>query len=264
MLILCFDKKERAFIMKKLLAIVCIIALLCPLMLPITATATPASTVRISDALNILKHLAQLQPLTAEQIEKYDFFGDGRVTINSALEVLKYLARQPNRVNVLWLERAFFEYLSVGNRWNYERLKERVENNDMAMVTMYVKTYTNGVAFFARDLFVYPSDDILYLDGYPFALWSVPAVLFFYVFETSTFILFGPHTEKELLKVLSSEELRDLSPLSLTLLFNKMLGSKTCIYDAFFPKQPIFIYKGENSFIAKPIECKTINCVFCQ
>jgi endoglucanase len=47
----------------------------------------------INDALEILKHLAKLSVLNAEQTELYDFFGNGGITINNALEILKHLAR---------------------------------------------------------------------------------------------------------------------------------------------------------------------------
>jgi hypothetical protein len=53
-------------------------------------------TFRINDALAILKHLALLEPLTPEQVEMYDFYDTGNITIHNALEILKYLAKLEN------------------------------------------------------------------------------------------------------------------------------------------------------------------------
>ena len=47
---------------------------------------------KIMDALNILKHIAKMQELTPEQVELYDFFGNGEIKIVNALEILKYIA----------------------------------------------------------------------------------------------------------------------------------------------------------------------------
>jgi hypothetical protein len=185
-------------------------------MLPITATATPASTVRISDALNILKHLAQLQPLTAEQVEKYDFFGDGRVTINNALEVLKYLAKQPSRLKIItpvW-EEMFIQYLLskrapiIPSHVN-EAFLEYMRTE---MYTAYVKTYSNGFAFFCVTDYYW-----LLLNRYTTSViagnifYHGFAQLFFYEFETSNFLEISSVNENEILSVLSAEELTDLS-----------------------------------------------------
>jgi hypothetical protein len=52
----------------------------------------------IHDSLNILKDLAKLKPLSELQLVKYDFNDSGNITINNALEILKYLARLPSLV----------------------------------------------------------------------------------------------------------------------------------------------------------------------
>ncbi|MCL2071259.1 MAG: serpin family protein [Oscillospiraceae bacterium] len=45
----------------------------------------------IFDVLNILKNIVGIEALVAEQIELYDFFGDGDITIFNALEILKMI-----------------------------------------------------------------------------------------------------------------------------------------------------------------------------
>jgi hypothetical protein len=61
----------------------------------VTTTPDPPDTYvyTINDALNILKHLAKLDLLTAVQVTRYDFFNNGSITINNALEILKHLAK---------------------------------------------------------------------------------------------------------------------------------------------------------------------------
>jgi hypothetical protein len=71
---------------KKITAIVCIFALLCPLMLPITATSdTVADNPSINDVLEILKCLAKLP-------SEYDN-SDLNPTMTDALNLLRYLAK---------------------------------------------------------------------------------------------------------------------------------------------------------------------------
>jgi hypothetical protein len=55
-------------------------------------------TFTIASALDILKHLAKLDTLTAEQAKMYDFYGTGTPTINDALEILKHLAKLPSLI----------------------------------------------------------------------------------------------------------------------------------------------------------------------
>jgi hypothetical protein len=52
----------------------------------------------ILDALNILRDLAKIQPLTDAQIEKYDFFGNGNISIINVLEILKFLAKMDSMI----------------------------------------------------------------------------------------------------------------------------------------------------------------------
>jgi len=44
------------------------------------------------DALEILKYLANMQTLTLEQTEQYDFFNNGEIKILNALEIMKKFA----------------------------------------------------------------------------------------------------------------------------------------------------------------------------
>jgi uncharacterized protein YkwD len=78
--------------MKKLISVVLILTLLVS-----SFTLTASANVRnldINDALNILKHLAKLQPLTTQQTQLYNVDRSSQgVTINDALEILKYLAK---------------------------------------------------------------------------------------------------------------------------------------------------------------------------
>jgi uncharacterized protein YkwD len=65
----------------------------------LTAATATTNTPDINDALNILKHLAKLEMLSAAQQQTYDYDGNGAITINDALEVLKYLAKLDNLIS---------------------------------------------------------------------------------------------------------------------------------------------------------------------
>jgi hypothetical protein len=54
---------------------------------------------KIDDVLTVLKHLAKIQALSEEQFMLYDFFENGRITINNALEILKHLAGISSKLN---------------------------------------------------------------------------------------------------------------------------------------------------------------------
>ncbi|MCL1866937.1 MAG: CAP domain-containing protein [Oscillospiraceae bacterium] len=57
----------------------------------------------INDALNILKHLAKVEPLTDRQKSMYNINGNPEVGINDALEILRYLAKLDNLI-VPWTD----------------------------------------------------------------------------------------------------------------------------------------------------------------
>jgi hypothetical protein len=73
--------------MKRLIA-----ALLTVVVIAVPVSAGSSNAFTIDDALNILKDLAGLQELTAEQKNLYDINKSGDVTIEDALEILKFLA----------------------------------------------------------------------------------------------------------------------------------------------------------------------------
>jgi hypothetical protein len=77
---------------KSILALICAVSILCTAVLFAGASTTDDS-LTINDALNILKHLAKLEPLTNEQVLLYDFRNDGNISIDNALIVLKGLAK---------------------------------------------------------------------------------------------------------------------------------------------------------------------------
>jgi hypothetical protein len=81
-------------IAKKLIAILLGAAMI--LSLSVTAIGY---TYTINDALNILKHLAELEMLTDEQKEIYDLDETPGIAIGDALEILKHLARLPNLID---------------------------------------------------------------------------------------------------------------------------------------------------------------------
>jgi hypothetical protein len=81
-------------IARKLIAILISAAMV----LSLTVT-TAAQGYSIDTALTILKHLAGLEIIQPAQQAQYDFDGDGSITINDTLEVLKLLAGLPNLIN---------------------------------------------------------------------------------------------------------------------------------------------------------------------
>jgi hypothetical protein len=80
--------------MKKITAILLSAAMI----LSLTVT-TAAQNYSIDTALTILKHLAALEIIEPDQQAQYDFDGDGIITINDTLEVLKLLAGLPNLID---------------------------------------------------------------------------------------------------------------------------------------------------------------------
>ncbi|MCL2071146.1 MAG: CAP domain-containing protein [Oscillospiraceae bacterium] len=54
----------------------------------------------IFDVLNILKHIVEIEPLSSENRQLYDFYGDGNIDIFNALEVLKWLVWMDNIIGV--------------------------------------------------------------------------------------------------------------------------------------------------------------------
>jgi uncharacterized protein YkwD len=82
--------------MKKLISIILILTIMVS---SVGAAANPPQNkFDISDALNILLHLAGMVPLSAEQMILYDVDGDPGITINDALEILMYLAGMDNKI----------------------------------------------------------------------------------------------------------------------------------------------------------------------
>jgi len=67
---------------------------------PIVGLAVPASANTpaffIDDALSILRSLVGLHALSDEQVKRFDFFDDGKITIHNALQILRYLVGLPN------------------------------------------------------------------------------------------------------------------------------------------------------------------------
>ena len=64
-----------------------------------TPPPPPSHKFTMNDVLTILKHLANVERLTTEQIELYDFYGNGKITMSNVLELLKHLAGvRPNMI----------------------------------------------------------------------------------------------------------------------------------------------------------------------
>jgi SagB-type dehydrogenase family enzyme len=76
---------------ERILTLIAVIAL--------TLSACGAVQPTADDAVDILKHIVELEVLSAEQIAALDFDGDGALTPNDAIEVLKFVAGLPNVIS---------------------------------------------------------------------------------------------------------------------------------------------------------------------
>jgi uncharacterized protein YkwD len=83
--------------MKKLCKITAAILIIA--MLTTAAGARPAPRFTADDALNILKYIVGLAPLTEVQRLRYDVDGVPGITVDDALEILKYVVGLPNRID---------------------------------------------------------------------------------------------------------------------------------------------------------------------
>jgi hypothetical protein len=75
--------------MKKFISIILTVAIVLSLS---TGVSASLSGFTVGDALTVLKHLAGIQELTDHQIELYDFFDTGELTIDNVLAILKDIA----------------------------------------------------------------------------------------------------------------------------------------------------------------------------
>jgi len=86
--------------MKKFISALLVTAILASSLLMPVSVSSNENKFSIHDALNILKHLTGIQPLTAAQMITYDVDGTPGVDIYDALEILRYLAGLPNKIGV--------------------------------------------------------------------------------------------------------------------------------------------------------------------
>jgi hypothetical protein len=87
---------------KRILSLLCVASLILSLAMPVGALEVEAvetvaedvvEELTVYDALTVLKHLAQIEILSGDDLVKYDFDGDGIITIRDALFVLRSIAR---------------------------------------------------------------------------------------------------------------------------------------------------------------------------
>jgi predicted chitinase len=79
--------------MKRIISLIIIVSMVFAVV-PSTPTVTVASASHefdVFDALNILKYIVGMEPLTPEQRILYNFFGNDKIDIFNALEILKYI-----------------------------------------------------------------------------------------------------------------------------------------------------------------------------
>jgi len=103
--------------MKKIIALILVISIVCTLFIPVTSASDIAVKAGMTDVLDILKHVARVQRLSAVKQVQLDFDGNG-IDIIDALAILKGLAKMTELPTLRPIKEVDFQVLYYTRRGN--------------------------------------------------------------------------------------------------------------------------------------------------